>query len=68
MKNFEDFQTTIAHPQLKEWQKEVIETLNEKMNIDDYDDPFEYQVIFDRSYHARMMLKMLEAYHNWLND
>ncbi|UFH63890.1 hypothetical protein [Clostridium cadaveris] len=61
MKNFSDFKSTISQEDLLKISNEITDNLNK---IEPQLDVIEY----NRSFNLSLTMRLLEKYHNWLNN
>lgn len=68
MKDFKIFKASISDDVLTKWDKEIRSTLIPKIDKELKDDPIGWQTALTQSYAFNMSMRLLEAYHAWLNE
>lgn len=67
MKEFLEFRKTISEDLLKQWDDEIMSDLIPKLDETYKEDPVSWQTVFSKSYSFQTSIRLLEAYHQWLN-
>lgn len=69
MKDFDDFRKTLNQETIERWgeevQREVVETVQPQL---EQLDPLEQLTIRSNAFNFRVTMRLLEAYHDWLNQ
>lgn len=68
MKDFEEFQKSISKEVLDRWSEDVYNELAPKFEAMRENDPDRYFFAYPQSFSFKVSMRMLEAYHNWLNQ
>lgn len=68
MKDFEDFRKTIDQATLNIWSEQIHNEVEESLKCIKESDPEQYFFAFPQSFSLKVTMRLLEAYHNWLNQ
>lgn len=68
MKAFKEFQESISQETLDKWSEDIYDELAPKFEDMRKNDPEKYFFAYPQSFSLKVSMKMLEAYHNWLNQ
>lgn len=68
MKSFEEFRRTIDQNTLNVWSEQIHREVEESLKDIKSTDPERYYYAFPQSFSLRVSMRLLEAYHNWLNQ
>lgn len=68
MKDFQEFRKTIDDATLEKWHREIHDALIVKLDEQFRDDPVAWNRSYTQSYAFQTSIRMLDAYHNWLNQ
>lgn len=68
MKDFKEFQKSISQEVLERWSEEVCNELAPKFEAMRESEPEKYFFAYPQSFSLKISMRMLEAYHNWLNQ
>lgn len=68
MKDFNAFKESITQETLNQWSEEVYDELASTFEVLRETDPDKYFVSYPQSFALKVSMRMLEAYHNWLNQ
>lgn len=67
-KDFCDFRNSLSQETVAKWDEEIKKQLDKKMGSDYGDNPAEWKFIYEQSFSVQMTMRILETYHNWLQQ
>ncbi|MCI9484979.1 MAG: hypothetical protein HFH27_11075 [Clostridiaceae bacterium] len=68
MKSFEEFRKSIDQDTLNIWSDEIHKEVEESLKDIKESDPDQYFFAFPQTFSFKVSMRLLEAYHNWLNQ